>query len=65
MSAIRALCNSVELPLNVMAMPGLPSAHALADAGVARISHGAPACLLAMEAIHNAARDVRGQRQAA
>ncbi|WP_266183668.1 isocitrate lyase/PEP mutase family protein [Dyella humicola] len=65
LSAIRDLCDSVELPLNVMAMPGLPPAHELADAGVARISHGPAAYLLAMEAIHQAARDILEERQAA
>ena len=62
LSAIRELCNTIELPLNVMTMPGLPSAPALADAGVARISHGPAAYLLAMEAIRNAASAVHEER---
>lgn len=61
-SAIRELCNDVDLPLNVMVMPGLPDVGELADAGVARISYGPAAYLLAMEAIRNAARDVHGER---
>lgn len=65
LSAIRELCGTTDLPLNVMAMPGLPDARELADAGVARISHGPAAYLLAMEAIRNAARDIREERQAA
>ncbi len=63
LSAIKELCNSIDLPLNVMAMPGLPAAHELADAGVARISHGPAAYLLAMEAIHHVARDILEERQ--
>jgi 2-methylisocitrate lyase-like PEP mutase family enzyme len=37
---IARLCERVPLPVNVMALPGAPSAEQLADAGVARISHG-------------------------
>lgn len=65
LSAIGELCNTVDLPVNVMAMPRLPHAHDLADAGVARISHGPAAYLLAMEAIRNTARDIREERRAA
>lgn len=65
LAAIRELCDTVELPLNVMAMPGLPSARELGDAGVARISHGPGAYLLAMEAIRHAARDLHEKQQAA
>jgi 2-methylisocitrate lyase-like PEP mutase family enzyme len=62
-SAIRELCNTIELPLNVMTMQGLPHARELADAGVARISHGPAAYLLAMEAIRHAAREIAGEQQ--
>ncbi len=65
LSAIRDLCDSLDLPLNVMAMPGLPPTSELADAGVARISHGPAAYLLAMEAIRHAAHDILEERQAA
>ena len=65
LSAIRELCDSVDLPLNVMAMPGLPDARQLADAGVARISYGPAGYLLAMEAVRNATGDIREKRQAA
>lgn len=61
LDAIRELCDTTGLPLNVMAMPGLPDVHELVDAGVARISHGPAAYLLAMETIRHAARE----RQAA
>ena len=48
-----------------MAMPGLPDARQLADAGVARISYGPAGYLLAMEAVRNATGDIREKRQAA
>jgi 2-methylisocitrate lyase-like PEP mutase family enzyme len=56
LDSIADLCRGIDLPLNVMAMPGLPDARALADAGVARISHGPAAYLHAMEAVLTAAR---------
>jgi 2-methylisocitrate lyase-like PEP mutase family enzyme len=62
LSAIRDLCNTIDLPLNVMTMPGLPHARELADAGVARISHGPAAYVLAMEAIRNAANAIHKER---
>ena len=65
LSAIRDLCHSLELPLNVMAMPGLPAAHELAEAGVARISYGPTAYLLAMAAIRQAASAILEARQTA
>lgn len=37
---IDALCRACPLPVNIMAMPGCPSASDLARLGVARISHG-------------------------
>lgn len=37
---IKTLCDAVELPVNIIALPGVPSSRALADAGVARISYG-------------------------
>lgn len=65
LTAIRELCSAVNLPVNVMVMPGLARARELANAGVARISHGPAAWLLAMEAMRNAARDAREERQTA
>jgi len=62
LSAIRQLCGTIELPLNVMVMPELPHARELASAGVARISHGPSAYLLAMEAIRNGARGIGEER---
>ena len=62
LSAIQELCSTVELPLNVMVMPGVPAARELANAGVARISHGPGGYLLAMQAVRNAAREVCEER---
>ncbi len=56
--AIAQLCAEVELPLNVMTLPGIPDARALADVGVARISHGPDAYLLAMQAVRTAAQSI-------
>ena len=55
--AIAELCNDIDLPLNVMTMTGLPGVRALANVGVARISHGPGAYLGAMEAVRVAAQD--------
>jgi 2-methylisocitrate lyase-like PEP mutase family enzyme len=52
------LCDDVALPVNVMVMPSLPKVRQLADAGVARISHGPSAFLKAMESVEQAARVV-------
>lgn len=56
--AIAALCNTIDLPLNVMMMPGLPDMRALSDAGVARISYGPAPYLQAMEGVRHAAQGV-------
>jgi 2-methylisocitrate lyase-like PEP mutase family enzyme len=37
---IAQLCAAIELPVNIMAFPGVPATSVLADAGVARISYG-------------------------
>lgn len=55
---IAELCDTIALPLNVMTMPGLPDARALANAGVARISHGPGPYLRAMEAVRVAAQGI-------
>jgi len=54
--AIAALCDTIKLPVNVMWMPRLPEVRALADAGVARVSHGSAAYDQAMEAVRAAAQ---------
>jgi 2-methylisocitrate lyase-like PEP mutase family enzyme len=58
--AIGALCSTIKLPLNVMAMPELPDVRALADAGVARISHGPGPYRQTMEALRAAAQAILG-----
>lgn len=56
--AIAKLCDTIELPLNVMVMPGVPDVGSLAGAGVARISYGPTPYLKAMEAVGHAARNL-------
>ena len=58
LDVIAGLCDTIDLPLNVMVMPGLPDARALAGAGVARISHGPGPYRLAMDAVRMAAHNV-------
>lgn len=56
--AIARLAAAIELPLNVMVMPGLPDMRAMKDAGVARISYGPGPYLQAMQAVGEAAKGV-------
>jgi 2-methylisocitrate lyase-like PEP mutase family enzyme len=56
--AIARLAAAIELPLNVMVMPGLPILSDLREAGVARISYGPGPYLQAMEALRKAATEV-------
>jgi len=49
------LCAGSPLPVNFMAFPGCPAARAVAEAGVARISHGPFPHRLAMKALQEAA----------
>ncbi|RDS78889.1 isocitrate lyase/phosphoenolpyruvate mutase family protein [Dyella monticola] len=58
LSAIRELCSTVQLPLNVMVRPGLAHARELANAGVARISYGPGAYLMAMQAVGDVASEI-------
>lgn len=37
---IQAVCERVELPVNIIRLPGAPETRALADAGVSRVSYG-------------------------
>jgi 2-methylisocitrate lyase-like PEP mutase family enzyme len=59
-SAIASLSRSIELPLNVMMMEGLPDVRALAEAGVARISYGPASYLQAMDRVRAAAQAALG-----
>jgi len=47
--AMRAIIEAVNLPLNVMAFPGLPSAKELGGLGVRRLSAGAGGAMAALE----------------
>lgn len=53
---IERLCARSPLPVNIMTMPGGPTLKQLAEAGVARISHGPGPYRLAMEALQEASR---------
>jgi 2-methylisocitrate lyase-like PEP mutase family enzyme len=52
---IRRVCSESKLPVNVMIMPGLPSAKELAGLGVARISYGYASMQQIMLALKSAA----------
>lgn len=53
---IKAVCDGVPIPVNVMAFPGAPSPAALASLGVARISHGPFPWAKAMAFVEESAR---------
>ena len=55
-SLIATICTDSPLPVNIMAMPGVPSAARLAALGVARISHGPSPYRMAMDALAAAAK---------
>lgn len=55
LESIAHLCGAVDLPVNVMRMGEAPAVGDLAQAGVARISHGPGPYLAAMEALGRAA----------
>ena len=54
------VCWESPLPVNFMAFPGAPDAKAVADAGVARISHGPFPWRTAMKGLEAAAREAFG-----
>lgn len=56
LATIEKIANATPLPLNVMVMPQLPDARALAGAGVARISYGPAAYVRAMAAVREGAQ---------
>lgn len=56
--AIAELCDQIDLPLNVMMLPGVPDIGVLAQARVARISYGPGSYLRAMQAVRAAAQEV-------
>ncbi len=51
------VCAASPLPVNFMAFPGAPAAKAVAEAGIARISHGPFPHMLALKAFEDAARE--------
>lgn len=53
---IKSICASIVLPVNVMMKPGAPSVGELAQAGVARVSHGPFPFIEAMITFENQAR---------
>jgi 2-methylisocitrate lyase-like PEP mutase family enzyme len=55
LNLIQQLASTINLPLNIMRLGDSPSIVELADAGVARISHGPHPYLLAMNALEQAA----------
>ncbi len=58
---IRAVVSSVNLPVNVLAVPGAPLVAELAAAGVRRVSVGASFAYAALGAAAAAARELRDQ----
>ena len=51
------VCAAVPLPVNFMAFPGAPDTHAVAEAGVARVSYGPNPYRMAMAALAAAAQE--------
>ena len=58
---IRAVVSSVDRPVNVLALPGVPSVAELAELGVARISVGSGFALVALGALAEAGRELLGE----
>jgi 2-methylisocitrate lyase-like PEP mutase family enzyme len=56
---IRQVVQSVDRPVNVLALPGAPSVAELAEAGVSRISIGGGFAYVALGAVVEAARELR------
>jgi len=57
---IREVVSSVDLPVNVLVLPGMPSISELADAGVSRISVGGGFAYAALGALASAGRELLG-----
>ncbi len=54
---IRSLVEAVDLPVNVLALPGTPTVAELAELGVIRISVGGAFSLVGIDAVAEAARE--------
>jgi 2-methylisocitrate lyase-like PEP mutase family enzyme len=65
LALLARFCASAPLPVNFMAFPGCPSAADVAQAGVARISHGPFPFKLAMKALKDAASAEYGSAESA
>jgi 2-methylisocitrate lyase-like PEP mutase family enzyme len=61
MQDIRAVLDAIEKPLNVLAMPGVPSIGELAEAGVSRVSVGGAFASAAYAALVQAATELRDE----
>jgi 2-methylisocitrate lyase-like PEP mutase family enzyme len=59
LSDIREVIGSVDLPVNVLVLPGMPSVAELAEAGVSRISVGGGFAYAALGAAVEAARELQ------
>lgn len=59
MEQIRAVVASVDRPVNVLALPGVPPVAELAEAGVARVSVGSAFAAVAWGALGRAASELR------
>jgi 2-methylisocitrate lyase-like PEP mutase family enzyme len=60
-SDIRDLVSAVDRPVNVLALPGVPSIAELAELGVGRVSVGGAFAFAALGALVEAARELREQ----
>jgi 2-methylisocitrate lyase-like PEP mutase family enzyme len=58
---IGRICDRVMLPVNVMAMDGVPSNGRLSELGVARISYGPIPYIRAMKALEQEARTISSE----
>jgi len=58
---VRAVVEAVERPVNVLMLPGCPPVSELAAAGVARVSFGGGFAFAALDALAEAARELRDQ----
>ena len=56
---IRQVVTAVDRPVNVLAMPGVPSVSELAEAGVSRVSVGGALAFAALGALADAAAELR------
>ncbi len=58
---VRTIVESVDRPVNVLALPGTPSIAELKDLGVKRVSLGSALAVVALAAVVDAATEFRDQ----